>query len=246
MGPGAAMEPLVKASYRGMSAVSGRTAFAAGVVGRLGEALIEALVGDERYASVYVATRAPLASTLGKLRPCPLTLQSPSAAIPSPIGDVFCCTDLRQGFFGRDRAYAQVTADDAPAIARLARAAGARRFVRLAPLTPVEQLNTTGYGVRNAAELELVKAGFETLVLLRPSDTGQPATGNPFARMALGIGRVLSGYLIPQSMQPLRPHLIARAALEALDCLGPGTHVLDAPALRELLAREDGGVKRTT
>jgi hypothetical protein len=227
-----------------MSAVPSRTAFAAGVVGRLGEALIEALVGDERYSSVYVATRAPLASTLGKLRPCPLTLQSSSAAIPSPIGDVFCCTNLRQGFYGRDRAYARVREDDVPAIARLARAAGARRFVLLTPLTPLDQLNTPGYGVRNTAELELIKAGFETIVLLRPSDTGQPATGNLFARMALGVGRVLSGYLIPQSMQPLRPHLVARAAVEALDCLEPGTHVLDAPAIRELLEREAGGEKR--
>jgi hypothetical protein len=222
-----------------MNAQPGRTAFAIGVLGRLGEALLQALAGAPQYSTVYVATRAALVSSLGKLRPCMLALDSSGAAIPSPIDDVYCCMDFRPGLRGRDRAYFPATATDVPAIARLARGAGARRFVLVTPLTPLHQLTAPGRGMRDAAELELVKGGFQTLVLFRPSGTGEPASGNLFERIAAGIGGVLAGYLIPQSMQPLRPHLVARAALEAPDRLGPGTHVMDAPAIRRMLGLEE-------
>lgn len=215
--------------------VPGRVAFAVGVVGRLGESLLEALIGGQGYSLVHVATRARLESTLGKLRPSLLTLESPNASIPSPIDDVYCCVGLRPGFYGRDRAYASVTTADLPYLARLTRAAGATRFALVAPLTPIDQLSVPGRGVRDIGELELVKAGFETLVLLRPSDTGRPVSANVFERIALGIGSVLAAYLIPQSMQPLRPNLVALAAIEALERAGPGTHVMNAPAIRELL-----------
>jgi hypothetical protein len=224
---------------RSAELVLDRVAFAVGVVGRLGESLLEALISTQRYSLVHVATRAPLESTLGKLRPSLLTLRSSDIAIPSPIDDVYCCIDLRPGFYGRDRAYATITAADLPVLARLTRAAGAKRFALVAPLTPVDQLSAPGHGVRDMAELDLVQAGFETLVLLRPADSGRPVSANLFQRIALGIGGVLAAYLIPQSMQPLRPDLVARAAIESLERSGPGTHVMNAPAIRELLALKE-------
>jgi hypothetical protein len=215
--------------------MAGRVALAVGVTGRLGESLLEALVGAARYSVVHVATRAPLESALGKLHPFPLTLRSSGTAVPSPIDDVYCCIGLQPGFYGRDRAYATPNPADLPMLARLARAAGARRFALLAPLTPIDQLSAPAGGVRDTAELELVKAGFETLVLLRPADSGRPPAANLFERIAVGIAGVLAAYLIPQSMQPLRPDLVARAAIEALERAGPGTHVMNAPAIRALL-----------
>ena len=80
-----------------------------------------------------------------------------------------------------------------------------------------------------------MRGGFETLVLLRPAETGRQSTGHPIERLMHAIGGTLASYLIPQSMQPLRPALIARAALEAPDRLGPGTHVLNASAILKLL-----------
>jgi len=219
--------------------VPGRIALAVGVVGRLGEALLEALIGARRYSVVHVATRSPLESTLAKLQPLLLTLQSSSASVPSPIDDVYCCIGLRPGFYGRDRAYVTVTGAEVPAIARLARAAAAKRFALIAPLPALDQLSAPGHGVRDAMELELVRAGFETLVLLRPADSGRPSSGNPFERIARGLGGVLASYLIPQSMQPLRPELVARAAIEAMGGAGAGTHVMNAPAIRQLLKIEE-------
>ena len=82
-----------------------------------------------------------------------------------------------------------------------------------------------------------------TPLVLRPADTGRPPTGHPFERVMHAIGGTLAGYLVPQSMQPLRPHLVARAALDAPDRLGPGTHVLNAPAIRELLDMDTHATK---
>jgi hypothetical protein len=215
-----------------------RSAYAIGVVGRIGEALLEELVGAERYAAVFVATRGPLRSALGKLRPSPLNPQSPDLGTASPIDDVYCCIDLRPGFFGRDQAYLGASATDLPAIARLARASGAQRFVLIVALSPLDQLSAPEHGVRDYSELGLVGAGFETLVFLRPADEGHAGSGRAFERIVLAIGKALIAYLIPQSMQPLRPQVIARAALNAIDSLGPGVHVLNAPAIRKLLKPE--------
>ena len=211
-----------------------RVALALGVVGRFGEALLEALLSSPRYSRVQVATCAPLTSTLPKLEPLDLD-RPPGGRLPPGIDDVFCCVDQRPGFYGRDRAYLPMARSRLPDIAPLLRNAGAQRLVLLGALTPVEQLAAPQAGVQDEAELALVRSGFQTLVLLRPADTGRPSTGHPFERVMHAIGGTLAGYLVPQSMQPLRPHLVARAALDALDRLGPGTHVLNAPAIRELL-----------
>jgi hypothetical protein len=212
--------------------VSKRTAFASGVVGRLGEALIETLLASPTYSQVYVATRAPLTSTVPKLVPVTLDLET---RFPGRIDDVFCCIDQRRGFYGRDRAYQSLSRKDIPEVARAVRNAHARRFVLITPLTPLDQLAAPIQGARDGTELQLIMAGFECLILLRPADTGEPVRANPLERIVHMLGEVLSGYLIPQSMQPLRPVLVARAACWAPDRLGPGTHVLNAPAIRKLL-----------
>lgn len=213
-----------------------RTALAAGVVGRLGEALLEALLASPRYRQVYVATRFELTSTLPELLPLAVD-QHWQQPLPE-ICDLYCCVDQRAGFYGRDRAYMPVDRAQLPAIMSAARRSGVSRFALLSGLAPLEQLSVPQGGLRDANELALVRAGFRTLVLLRPSESGHPGSGHPLERLMQTIGGTLAGYLIPQSMQPLRPGLVARAALDAMDRLGPGTHVLNAPAIRELLGMD--------
>jgi hypothetical protein len=214
-----------------------RTALACGVVGKFGETLLEALLASPRYSAVYVATRSPLTSTLTRLRPLPLSATWEAEQLPA-IDDVYCCVDQRPGFYGRDRAYLPAQRAQLPAIASIARRAGALRFVLLTATAPIEQLSAPQGGVQDGNELALVRSGFETLVLMRPADTGRPASGNALEWLMHAIGGTLISYLIPQSMQPLRPHLVARAALEAPERLGTGTHVLNAPAIRRLLGME--------
>lgn len=214
----------------------GRTALAAGVVGKLGEALLEALLASRRYDQVYVATRFPLTSTLAELRPLAVD-QHWQQALPE-AGDAYCCVDQHPGFYGRDRAYMPVDRAQLPPLAAAARRCGVSRFALLSGLAPLDQLSVPGAGLRDANDLALVRAGFRTLVLMRPAETGHPGPGHPFERLMQAIGGTLASYLIPQSMQPLRPGLVARAALDAMHRLGPGIHVLNAPAIRELLGRD--------
>lgn len=213
-----------------------RTALAIGTVGRLGEALVNALLESAEYAAVHVAVGMPLRSTLPRLRPWridPAALErndSPAAAMP-PVDDVYCCIDGSRSHFGRDLAYFPLPARQVTALGRLAAQSGARRLILLSPLPAFLQLSAAG--ATHPREIDLVGLGFETLVIVRPTADYRATHGSTLARLIAWGARAAMEIVIPQGLQPLRAHDTARASIAAA-ALGAGVHVLDPERIRAL------------
>lgn len=209
----------------------GRSALAIGTVGRTGEALINSLLAHPDYATVHVAVEAPLRSTLPRLRPWRIDPDAlarhgdaADCALP-PVDDVYCCIDGSRSHYGRDRAYVPVSAGQVPELARLAAAAGARRFILVSPLPAFLQMAAPAGGALHLREIGLIRLGFETLAILRPTEDFDRGRGNPLARLATWGAKAVLEIVIPRSLQPLRAQEIARAAIGAA-ALGPGVHIL--------------------
>ena len=216
-----------------------RSALAIGTVGRIGEALINSLLEHPDYATVHVAVEAPLRSTLPRLRPWQITPDTlaehdAAAGLELPlVDDVFCCIDGSRSYFGRDRAYVPVLAQQVPALARLAARSGARRFVLLSPLPAFLQLSAAAGGAMHVREMELIGLGFETLVIVRPTANYATAPGNALARLVTWGAKAVMEIVVPQGLQPLRPQQIAQAAIHAAT-LGPGVHMIGGNQIASL------------
>lgn len=202
----------------------------AGARGRLGEAVLNALLASPLYDRVWVAAGRVIDSTERKLR-----LWTPETPLDA-IDDVVLLPGESRTYYGRDDVYATLAPEDVVNVAEAARRAGAERALLLAPLRAFIDPLALREVLSGETEWALHAAGFPTLIVLRPGQEGETGRGEG------GLGRRLLAwylkqfaYLAPKSTLPLDSPRLARAALEALDRLPAGTHVLDAAQIQRRL-----------
>lgn len=222
-----------------------RTALAIGTVGRLGEELINCMLETPFYESVHVVVEAPLRSMLPRLRPWQVAATAfddltPASGIALPrADDVYCCIGGSRTYFRRDRAYLPLTAEQVPALARIAARNGARRFILLAPLSAFLQLSMPTGAAMHVREVDLVGLGFETLVIVRPTADFTAGHGNPLERLIAWGAKAVMEIIIPQRLQPLRARHIAQAAINDATNLAPGVHIVGPDRILALAERDN-------
>jgi len=206
----------------------GRAALALGMAGALGEELLAALIASPQYRLVHVALRQPVASGTAKYRPW---LIGSSAVVAD---DAFVCVTGPEAFVPRSSPVEPFNPGHLIDAARIARDAGARRFVVVAPLSALLQMNAASHTVSSEQELALVQMKFETLVIVRPTQADLAETAGPWiSRAVRSLGRMVLEIMLPAHVQALRPRTAALAILTAVAGLPTGVHVVGA---RELLA----------
>lgn len=230
------------AALRGASAAAappGRTAFVIGNVGKLGAELLNVVLESHAYEQVGVAIERPLQVSHPRLRPVPLPPSGqswvPAATLGKPADDVFLCIEPPATSFWKSiRPYVALDSAAAAHAARALRAQGARRALVVTPLEALEQMGATP-ALRNADEVALIEAGFERLVLVRPTmESVRAAPAGFLERLGAGVARTLAGYMTPRHLRPIRARKAALAAVAALVGAGSGVEIIGAERLREL------------
>jgi hypothetical protein len=209
----------------------------AGAAGRLGEAILAAVLSSSRYRTVSVVTTAPLGSTIAGLKGLSLqelqdaasrhqaaARQGPGAAYRSPELDIFICWGDATDPFGRaynrrDAVYAEIrSVEQLRQVATAAAGLQARRLLLVAPLLAWHQVSAAGRMLPEAMEMELARLPIPTIVIMRPTSerAAGAATGGSrlerFARFYLSQLR----FMLPAVTQTLRSTEIARAALSVV------------------------------
>jgi hypothetical protein len=204
-----------------------RVALALGMVGALGDELLAALVASPHYRLVYVALKQQIASASAKYRPW--VIGSP----PVRADDAYLCVSDAQTLLPRVSPVLAFDAGHLLDAARIARDAGARRLVVVAPLSALLQMNAASHTVSSEDELALVGMQFESLVIVRPSQQEIDEGGGAWlGRTVRSLGKMVLDIMLPAHVQALRPRTAALAILAAVDRTGTGVHVIGA---RELL-----------
>lgn len=211
-----------------------RAALVAGCTGRLGEALLNAVLGSSAYDRVYACTRMPLESTMRKLVAADIAHPFPA------VDDVYCLIAgsdhalSAASYFGRDDAFAEFTPERIPTLAGDAQALGARRFALIAPLEAYLQSAAFVDAIIDATELAVCQAGFEAIVVMRPTAAGDGArihSGSMVERL-MRWWFAQFAHMIPSSIQPVQSTRVAAAAVEALTRLAAGRRVITAQDLQ--------------
>ncbi|MGH8618559.1 MAG: hypothetical protein ACREUW_12785 [Burkholderiales bacterium] len=211
-----------------------------GVVGRIGEELLNHLLTDPGYASVQVIVHSPLRAAVPRLVPILVGENAysapPAATTALPVAhDVFCCISDTPSYYKTDKAYLPVRENQVLAIAWAAVAAGAQRFVLISPLTAFMQL---GHGIAlpgREQEAELARLPFDKTIIARPPLAASASMGTSMpARVAGWVIDTLTQYMTPATLHPLRAAAVAKAAVIACQRGAGGFRILGPAELRAL------------
>lgn len=220
--------------------MTARSAFIIGNTGKLGEELLNVLLESPLYSKVCVGVRKPMRSHVAKLEsivvPATRADWDPCAGMKPVPQDLYLCIEPEaRSFWKIAKPYVAVSSEWAVALARRIRAAGASRVAVITPLEALLQMGMPS-SIRNTDELEILNAGFERMLVLRPVEEGRRASaGGFFGKVGGVVTHTLGSYMTPKALQPVRRRRAAQVAVDTLATMGDGVQVIGAARLWELV-----------
>jgi uncharacterized protein YbjT (DUF2867 family) len=215
-------------------------ALLAGATGLVGRALLSRLLGAGRSQRVVVLARKPLPATQAR-DPRLSVLVGDMAALAAeakPVDDVYIALGTTIKVAGSEAAFRAVDFDLVVAIARAARAAGARRLGVVSALGADRGSRVFYNRVKGEMEEAVSDLGYASVVIARPSLLlgDRAALGQPTRRAEVFAARVLGPLLplVPAGVRPIRADTVATALIAALDDAAAGTTVLPSAELQRL------------
>lgn len=208
-----------------------RSVALAGASGLVGRGILQGLLDDPTVAAVHVLARRPLAQAHPKLREQVVDFRA-LPALP-PVDEVYLALGTTIKIAGSQEAFRAVDFDANLAVARVARAAGARRAGLVSAMGADARSSLFYNRVKGELEDALVREGFDGLAIARPSMLlgDRAALGQPLRRLeqlTLRANGVLQRVL-PGNLRPVAAADVARALL---------THVPGAQGRLVLLSGE--------
>ena len=194
-----------------------------GAAGRIGEAVLLALLADPAVVQIEVVTTAPLPSSHAKLSYRQLE-SVPSQAITEPHVAVLVLGGVPSSYYGRDAVFAHMEEADLLVTSDRLQQRGLSKLVVVAPTAAHLQSVSFEGLMYGQVELQLVQ-WFSHLTVIRPADERKPS------RVGLPFGQRLALALIEQLkiMIPAHQKVSDKKRVAALVC--------------EAVARQEAGVK---
>ena len=226
-------------AQRKPAAPATRSAVILGNVGKLGGELLNVLLESPRYGRVGVAVSRPLRVHVPTLEtfgvPDDCERWQPAAGGHAPEDAYLCIEPPARSFWKAAKPYLPVSSALAARLAARLRAAGTRRVAVITPLEALLQMGAVP-AIRDEDELQIISAGFERVLVLRPVHDAARESGQGFGAAVGGVVvRALASTMRPAALQPVRVRRAAQAAVDTLATMADGVQVVDAVRLRELI-----------
>ncbi len=206
-----------------------RTALIAGATGLVGGFVMEELLRDDLYREVRALLRRPLGREHPKLTEVVVDFdrldEHPDAF---RVDDVFCCLGTTIKKAGSQAAFRKVDHDYVVAVARLARAAGARRFLLVSSIGADASTSNFYLSVKGATEDAVAACGFPAFHVFRPSLlTGPRQESRPGERAGVMVSRFVAPLLIGglRRYRPIEARTVAAAMVAAAKTEDAGRQV---------------------
>ncbi len=213
-------------------------AIVAGAVGRLGEALLNAVLSRGGYREVVALAERPISLGFKGLSAQPIDQLPAARDLFIALGD----DDIRSGrsFHGRDAPFVMINSINCLELVRTVRERGVSRVVLISPAPMWEQFGHIHRALGSPLERALGELGLHRLVVLRPLKAAGSVGGTlmqRFVHFYLNLQLVMT----PRSVPTLTSEQIARAALAVLVPADDGVTVLSAGQIGQLLGAGSGG-----
>lgn len=236
--PAPAPAPLPATASTAGTPAATRRVLLAGASGLVGQQLLAGLLADPGVAMVHALVRRPLGRAHAKLQEQLVDF----AALPAlpAVDEVYLALGTTIKVAGSQAAFRAVDFDAPLAVARAARAAGARRLGLVSAMGADARSRVFYNRVKGELEAALAPLGFEGLVIARPSLLmgERAALGQPLRRgerLGQAVDRWLGG-LIPRDYRAIRAADVAAALRQAVPA-SEGMQLLLSGAMQGAAAR---------
>jgi len=199
-----------------------------GASGLVGGSVLHQALADRRVARLVAPTRRALAPHAKLQNPVVDFDALPPGASWWSVDAVVCAlgTTIRQA--GSQAAFRKVDYELPLAVARLARAQGARAFVLTSSVGADAGSRTFYLRVKGEVEDAIGGCGFPSFTIVRPSMLGgERAKSRPLERLGMTTMRALAP-LIPARWRVVSAEAVATALLECAIRAKPGTTVIES------------------
>lgn len=197
------------------NAPSGQTLLLVGATGLVGQSVLRQALADSRVARVVAPTRRPLSPASGLENPI-VDFEHLPARVPWWEADaVICALGATIRAAGSRDAFRRVDHDYVVAVARLARAHGARAFALTSAVGANPRSRIFYNRVKGEVEQAIEACGFPSLTIVRPGFIG--GTRHESRPLEFAAVRIVGaiGPLLPRRWRINPAGCIARALLEA-------------------------------
>ena len=218
---------------RAVAREGARSAVVAGGTGLVGGALLQLLGKDARYRRVTSLVRRETPAPPGVTAQRADFERLEDLVLPE-VDDAFCCLGTTRRAAGSAAAFRRVDLDYVLAFARLAKLAGALRFLLVSslgasPRSPLLYTRTKG-----ECEAAIEAIDFTTVVILRPSFlVGNRAAPRVGETVALGAARLIGPLLVGpfRRYAPVDATAVARTLATAAATAPAGVIVIESDSI---------------
>ena len=204
-----------------------KTALVYGASGLVGEILVKILLDHPGYSRTTVLVRKKMQLSHEKLVQVLTDFDNPDAELVFEE-EVYCCmgTTIKQA--GSKPAFYKVDHDYVIAIARLARSNGVQKFTFVSSMGADANSSIFYNKTKGETEADLVKIGFESLFILRPSlllgARRERRVGEQVAKWVM----VNLDFLVPARYKAIEASQVAKAMVHMMNSEKAGIHVLES------------------
>jgi uncharacterized protein YbjT (DUF2867 family) len=218
--------------------VAARVVVVAGASGLVGREILQGLLADDSVAAVHSLGRRELPLTHPKLTQHRVDFKA-LPALPR-VGEAFIALGTTIKVAGSQQAFRAVDFDAVVAVAKAAKAAGARRLGVVSAMGASARSPIFYNRVKGEMEEALAALDFDTLVIARPSFLAgdREALGQPLRageKLALTVSKLLAP-VIPANYASVDACAVAAALLKTVPT-APGCRVLLSGELQKLSSR---------
>jgi hypothetical protein len=211
------------------------TVLIAGADSRLGERILERVLGSGAYSRIHVLTADAMPSTEKRLDA--VTLDEWTVRVDHVIAVVDDRDPAQASPIPRKRTeiFSALAIEDVPELARRADALGVRRFMLVTPLDPWSRPAALYAQLSNAMEAELHRLSFEALLLVRPSRQGGRRRQGHLVQRFLGLLIDTMRGMMVGKHPPMTLDSTAQAIVKALFESPAGLTIVETERLHEVL-----------
>lgn len=203
-----------------------------GATGLVGKHVLDLALADPRVTAVTAPTRRALPQRPGLFAPVVDFDNLPQEPAHWSADAVICALGTTLAVAGSREGFYRVDHDYPLEIARLARENGAKTFVLNSAMGADVRSLFFYSRVKGETERDITALGFGCTVIVRPGLIDGPRTEpRPMEQLARRVLNVVEPVL-PRSLRPNRPEVIARVMLDAAITARPGLTVVPS---RDLL-----------
>jgi uncharacterized protein YbjT (DUF2867 family) len=211
----------------------------AGASGLVGRALVGRMLADGAGPGVVAVVRRPLGIAGSRLSEVVSDFGRLEAAEVPRVRTAFCALGTTMAKAGSEAAFRAVDLDAVVAFARLARRAGAARFLLVSSLGADPRSRVFYSRVKGEAEEAVKAVGFEGVALFRPSLLlGEREESRPAERVAAAASGLLSWAMAGplERWKPVEASAVAAAMLAVSGGVLEGVRVVENDEIHRLAA----------